>query len=114
MFFNMTTKAYVIATALVALMTAGSIPLIGLAAAYGGEDEHSSDRQLNLINAGNGGNGGHAGDGGNGGDATHCGYCKGGNGGQGGDSNGGDGGNHNGNKNHQTNVIKDIKEDGKH
>jgi hypothetical protein len=105
MFLNMTTKAYVIATALVALMVVGSVPMLGLAVADRGDD-HNGDKNLNLNNAGNGGNGGRGGDGGNGGDANHCAYCKGGEGGAGGDANGGDGGSHNGNDNHQKIIDK--------
>jgi hypothetical protein len=87
----MTTKAYVIATALVALMTVGSVPLLGIAAAQPG-DGHGSDKDVNVNGAGNGGNGGHAGDGGNGGDVRGCFKCIAGDGGNGGSANGGNGG----------------------
>ena len=107
MFLNMTTKAYVIATALVALMTVGIIALVAspvqsvrmdvtARGGYGGE------------HGGTGGLGGTAGHGGSGGNTpvdsigndgsgirNDDGYSgrHGGSGGPGGDANGGNGGN---------------------
>ena len=97
----MTTKAHVIAMAVVAIMTVGSFALLGLASPAKAT-QHDSEK--NIVKIGSGGNGGHGGDGGDGGNAVFCKKCEGGDGGDGGDANGGNGGEHNG---HNLIVLRD-------